>query len=467
MTPVLRGPLRTVGVLAALAVVLALPGAALGDVPPECRGVPATVSGLVGTNGDDVIVGTPEADTIKGLGGDDLICAGAGDDVVMAGRGNDEVYGGDGDDLLFGQRGRDLLHGDAGNDQIDGHIGQDWLYGGVGRDVLYGGAARDRLYGGEGGDLLFGCVGESGDPLCADRDPDFLYGEGGDDRLFGEEGIDRLFGGEGNDELQGGSGDDRLFGDGGGDFLWGDDGDDTLIGGAGDDLLQGGPGADNLQGRGGFDELWGGECGELAGAVHCRLVPSGRPEGDPATDPGDIYNGGPAIDACNEVDPWSPVVLPPGCDSYRGERGGPRFIETSEEWWGAIEQAFNERALQLVEEGKVHIADALLAEVTHAKQVAACECLGDVFEMNPFAGATADGLFQHRSTYWASRAAQAGFPGASVFDPLANARVTAWMVAEDIEDYWDDPDRLTDRLAWDDWTCDYYIDVVWHLWGSP
>jgi len=161
-------------------------------------------------------------------------------------------------------------------------------------------------------------------------------------------------------------------------------------------------------------------------------------------------------------------VLPEGCDTYRGERGGPRFIETSEQWWEQIEQAFNERALLLLDAGKQDTADALLAEVTHAKQVAACESLGDIFEMTRFTRpdgsiGTWDGLFQHSSSYWASRATRAGYPGASVFDPLANARVTAFMVAEDIEANWDKLNRLEDRLAWLDWSCDRYIDE-WNLW---
>jgi len=37
------------------------------------------------------------------------------------------------------------------------------------------------------------------------------------------------------------------------------------------------------------------------------------------------------------------------------------------------------------------------------------------------------GLFQHISGYWAARAAAHGYAGASVFDPVANANVTASM----------------------------------------
>ena len=37
------------------------------------------------------------------------------------------------------------------------------------------------------------------------------------------------------------------------------------------------------------------------------------------------------------------------------------------------------------------------------------------------------GLYQHLSNYWPARAAQYGYAGASVFDPVANANVTAAM----------------------------------------
>jgi len=442
VTPVPRGLLRILAGFAVLSTALAIPLAAAGADPSPCEGdgvlvVPPGGDPFQGTDENDVILGTGGNDMIYGLGGDDTICAGNGDDVVLAGRGADTVYG------------------EAGNDLIMGGPGDDTLLGGDGRDEIWGDAGTDSVEGGEDPDVLGGGDG-----------PDTLLGGGGDDKIFGEAGRDRLFGGDGADELQGGSEDDALFGDDGGDFLWGDEGDDKLIGGGGDDLLQGGPGADTLQGRGGFDEMWGGECGELAGAVSCRLVPSGRPEGDPTVDPGDTFDGGPGIDACDKS-----KTPPEGCDTYRGERwpNRPSDVRTSQEWWGQIEQAFNERALMLVEEDKTEIADALLAEVTHAKQVAACESLGDIYEMTRFTrpdGSTGtwDGLFQHSSSYWAARATRAGYPGASVFDPLANARVTASMVAEDIEANWEKPNRLEDRLAWLDWSCDWWIDVKWGLW---
>lgn len=39
------------------------------------------------------------------------------------------------------------------------------------------------------------------------------------------------------------------------------------------------------------------------------------------------------------------------------------------------------------------------------------------------------GLFQHDPGYWPGRAAAAGIPGGTAWDPVDNAMVTAWMVA--------------------------------------
>ena len=425
MTPQRRSPGITLGLVAFALVLVAPPIAAVAA--KTCAGEQATLvvppggERFEGTPVRDVIVGTEGPDVIYGKGGDDLICAGAGDDLVIGGSGDDVIYGGPGDDYLRGGLGDDRLFGQDGIDTLEGEAGADTLVGGEGGDVLVGGPGADTLYGGAG-----------------------------DDKLFGDDGADRLEGGGGNDELQGGAEDDRLFGGDGDDFLWGDDGNDLLVGGSGDDLLQGGGGADDLYGQGGFDELWGGECGELAGAVRCRRVPSGRPEGSPVVDPGDTFKGGPGLDACNK----SPQV-PAGCDTYRGERpGSPWDAEASRRWWPQILQAFEERAQILLDQGKDDVARALVNEIEHAWQVAACESMGDPFQMTPspsagHPGDTVDGLFQHKSRFWAGRAVAAGYPGASVFDPLANARVTAWLVAESIEDY-----PTAARPAWVHWACD-------------
>lgn len=47
------------------------------------------------------------------------------------------------------------------------------------------------------------------------------------------------------------------------------------------------------------------------------------------------------------------------------------------------------------------------------------------------------GLFQHLSGYWPARAAKYGYSGASVFDPTANANVTAAMFAEGHQKLWE------------------------------
>lgn len=75
---------------------LALPATA---APTSCQGQPVTVTGIVGTEGDDVMAVEPaQYTTVRGLGGDDLIClvatpldewrnvgvdAGPGDDTVV------------------------------------------------------------------------------------------------------------------------------------------------------------------------------------------------------------------------------------------------------------------------------------------------------------------------------------------------------------------------------------------------
>lgn len=47
------------------------------------------------------------------------------------------------------------------------------------------------------------------------------------------------------------------------------------------------------------------------------------------------------------------------------------------------------------------------------------------------------GLFQHISGYWHARAAKYGYKGASVFDPVANANVTAAMFKDGLQHLWE------------------------------
>lgn len=64
-------------------------------------------------------------------------------------------------------------------------------------------------------------------------------------------------------------------------------------------------------------------------------------------------------------------------------------------------------------------------QVDTALRVMACESGGNPDAKNKHSSAS--GLFQHLSKYWPSRAAAAGFPGASVFDPEANIAASAWL----------------------------------------
>jgi len=462
MTSSRRGHLPAAVAAALIASSLALPAAANGQEVPTCGGQPATIwgsegddrgaSAIVGTPGDDVIAGLGGNDTIRGLGGDDVICGGNGIDSVLGGPGDDQVYGGAGDDFLSGGPGNDTLWGDDGSDQISGDGGKDRAYGGEGPDVVYGGSGADTL-----------------------------YGEGGNDRLFGGAGRDRLWGGDGDDEASGDDGADRLFGGAGGDYLWGDayqgedPGGDLLVGDDGDDLLQGGEGADRLRGGGGYDELWGSECYEihLPFPHFCRGTPTGRPPAGGAADPGDTLNGGPAFDGCNRGTTFS------RCEVERGWRPkAPWHKEAADEWRPVVVQAFEERVAYIlghVEEypappgpGAEVLAQMVEDEIEHAMQIVACESLADPFQVTPFTqqGTTVNGLFQHNMKYWGYRSEKAGVPGASPFDPLSNARVAAWLVADSLQWGWDDPPEDNPRPAWWHWACDEAI-VKKGLWEEP
>lgn len=226
---------------------------------------PPTRSGLVATEGNDVLVGTKATEKIDGLGGDD---------TIDGRRGNDRLFGGDGNDKLIGSPDVETMHGGNGNDRLIGAGGSDRLYGDDGNDVLFGGSGDDRMFGNAGDDRLFGedgtdrIVGGAGnDSLSGGADNDKLYGTdgddtlnggGGDDRLFGEAGDDRLIGQNGNDSLFGGEGDDALLGKANDDQLFGGGGSDRMTGGTGNDRLSGEDGNDRLAGNSGNDTLFGG-----------------------------------------------------------------------------------------------------------------------------------------------------------------------------------------------------------------
>jgi len=194
---------------------------------------------------------------------------------------------GDGDDVLSisgdlgvetslaGGEGKDVIQGGPGNDEVDGGTGGDRLHGGGGFDVLSYATrtapVRVNLAtesGGEVGEddavVHFEVVigGKGDDVLSGAGIAETIDGGLGDDALRGRGGDDALFGGEGADRLSGQAGDDRLFGDPG-------QGDgyytpiirlraDRLDGGSGDDELYDTGGANTYLGGPGRDNLEGG-----------------------------------------------------------------------------------------------------------------------------------------------------------------------------------------------------------------
>ena len=160
------------------------------SVPPQmlCDGRFATVDGLTGTDGPDVIIGTPGPDVINGGAGSDIICARGGADEIDAGSGADYINAGWGSDVIRGQNGNDTIFGGPGLDDIEGGNGHDLIRGGRGGDRIVGNGGDDELHGGDGQDRLLGF--------------------GGDDSLFGGMGNDNLRGGADENSAIGGLGTD-------------------------------------------------------------------------------------------------------------------------------------------------------------------------------------------------------------------------------------------------------------------
>ncbi len=79
-------------------------------------------------------------------------------------------------------------------------------------------------------------------------------------------------------------------------------------------------------------------------------------------------------------------------------------------------------------------------QVEHALAVIWCESKGNPTAINPTSSAS--GLFQHLPKYWSSRSSAAGYPGASIFDPVPNIAVAAWLADESIK-----------GNGWHHWTC--------------
>lgn len=101
--------------------------------------------------------------------------------------------------------------------------------------------------------------------------------------------------------------------------------------------------------------------------------------------------------------------------------GGARDVE---EWRSLVEVYFT-----------AELVDGALA-------VMRCESLGDPLAYNPTSGAS--GLFQFIPSTWAWASPDAGFSGASPFEPDANIGSAAWLAQRSIDQ---------GRDPWVQWSC--------------
>ena len=207
------------------------------------------ITGLVGSDFDDVLIGDDRSNLLYGGEGDDELNGLGGRDLVIDscecffkdwmteyeaevdGSGSSgRLLGGEGNDMLLGNHYDNLLDGGPGADVLDGMRGDDALIGGEGVDrVLYKGwwfsnfdwwlssirydtrleprssVTVDLSAGvsvGQGRDALSGI-----EEVTGSRFPDVLLGDDGPNRLLGVDADDVLRGGGGRDLLRGGYGD--------------------------------------------------------------------------------------------------------------------------------------------------------------------------------------------------------------------------------------------------------------------
>jgi hypothetical protein len=107
---------RSLVLLAAAALLVALPGLALAGT-------------ITGTSAADVLRGGDDDDLILGRGGNDRLYGGDDDDRLYGGPGNDRLYGGDDNDRLYGGPGNDVHYTRDGE--------RDYVACGLGRDTAY------------------------------------------------------------------------------------------------------------------------------------------------------------------------------------------------------------------------------------------------------------------------------------------------------------------------------------------
>ena len=226
----------------------------------------AFANSILGSDGGDTLIGSLGADSIDGGAGFDVLTYAAFTTSVVVdldagvGPGGSEidriegVVGGNGDDMLLGDAQANQLSGGASNDLLSGGAGNDTLLGQAGRDTLLGGVGDDILDGGTGADQMIGGAGNDLYRIDDSNDVVIERSGGGTDTVettlasyLLPANVEYLvFTGTGNFAGTGNSLSNRLTG--------GLD-DDTLSGGAGNDILRGGGGRDLLIGGAGTDRF--------------------------------------------------------------------------------------------------------------------------------------------------------------------------------------------------------------------
>ncbi|ATE64608.1 hypothetical protein COO09_18595 [Rhizorhabdus dicambivorans] len=83
------------------------------------------ISGIIGSNFDDVLRGSSGSNALSGGAGDDLIDGRSGADTLSGGSGNDTILGGTANDRLDGEAGSDRLASGSGYDTLTGGDGVD------------------------------------------------------------------------------------------------------------------------------------------------------------------------------------------------------------------------------------------------------------------------------------------------------------------------------------------------------
>lgn len=128
--------------------------------------------------------------------------------------------------------------------------------------------------------------------------------------------------------------------------------------------------------------------------------------------------------------PTTPTSTPTTTTTTQGGGGGPwNHPPEVEQWRGLVQQFF-----------PTH-------RVEEALRIIDCESNGDPEAYNPYSGAS--GLFQFLPSTWATTAPNAGYPGASPFDPEANIASAAWLANryEELGHYY-----------WQAWSCRRALD---------